>query len=152
MPSRTIFLARLIGLYCVLMGSFLLTHKQAAVDIVSVMVHSQPGLFAAGLVAISCGLALVLGHNVWSGGPVPVTVTLTGWLSLIKGLAFLFLPPDAASAFYLEGMHYARFFYGYAAFTFLFGVTLVAMTLRKPAAHGAVTAETHFFAPLTHLK
>jgi hypothetical protein len=25
------------------------------------------------------GLAMVLAHNVWSGGPLPVIVTLIGW-------------------------------------------------------------------------
>ncbi len=152
MPSRTTFLARLIGLYCVLVGLFMLTHKQATANIVTGMVHSQAQLFFAGLVAMSCGLALVLGHNVWSGGPVPVIVTLTGWLSLMKGLTLLFLTPDAAPVFFLEGLHYEQFFYGYAAFTILLGVALVTMTLRTPTGRVAVTTETHFFAALTHSK
>jgi hypothetical protein len=152
MPSRTTFLARLIGLYCVFVGLFMVTHKQATVDIVSGLVHNQTQLFFAGLIGISAGLAMVLGHNVWSGGPVAVMVTLSGWLSLIKGLTLLFLTPDVASVFFLDALHYEQFFFGYTAFTLLLGVALVAMTLRTPTGRAAVTGETHFFGALTHSK
>jgi hypothetical protein len=152
MSSRTIFLARLLGLYCIVVALFMCTHKQATVDIVTALVHSQAQLFFVGLIGVSAGLAMVLGHNLWSGGVLPVIVTLTGWLSLIKGLTLLFLTPDAASVFFLEGLHYDQFFYGYAAFTLLLGVALVAMTLRTPTGRVAVTTETNFFAALTHSK
>ena len=35
---------------------------------------------------------MIVGHNVWSGGPLPVTVTLLGWLIFLKGL----VPPAGA--------------------------------------------------------
>ena len=38
------------------------------------------------------GLALVSGHNIWVGGFLPVTVTIFGWIILIKALALMFLP------------------------------------------------------------
>jgi hypothetical protein len=37
-------------------------------------------LFVVGVIAVAAGLAMVLGHNVWSGGVLPVVITLTGWL------------------------------------------------------------------------
>ena len=48
-------------------------------------------LFAA-IVGLAMGLAMVVGHNVWSGGALPVVVTLVGWWTAIKSLALLILP------------------------------------------------------------
>jgi hypothetical protein len=35
------------------------------------------------------GVAMVVGHNVWSGGALPLVVTPVGWLILAKGLLLL---------------------------------------------------------------
>jgi hypothetical protein len=32
-----------------------------------------------GLISLSAGLAIVLAHNIWSGGVLPVVVTICGW-------------------------------------------------------------------------
>jgi hypothetical protein len=37
---------------------------------------------------------VVLGHQVWAGGIVPVLVTLIGWVLLLRGLVLLFLPAN----------------------------------------------------------
>lgn len=39
----------------------------------------------SGMVATAVGIAVVLGHNVWSGGWLPVVVTAVGWAALLKG-------------------------------------------------------------------
>jgi hypothetical protein len=51
-----------------------------------------------------CGLAIVLVHNVWSGGLLHVVITVIGWLSLMKGLLFVFLTPEMGAIF-LDTMH-----------------------------------------------
>ena len=132
MPSRTTYLARLIGLYCILAALFLAAHKQATVEMVTALLHSQALLFVTGLFAMSSGLALVLGHNSWSGGALPVVVTLVGWTILIKGLLFLFLSPHAASALFLGSLHYKQFFYGYTGITLVLGVCLAFLSRRRP--------------------
>jgi len=53
------------------------------------------------------GVAMVIGHNVWSGGALPVVVTLVGWLVLAKGFLLLVLAPDAVSAM-VQRMGYAE--------------------------------------------
>jgi hypothetical protein len=121
MSSRTIFLSRLLGLYCILVGLSMVTHRQTTVETIKALVHNAPVLFVAGVIALAAGLALVLGHNVWSGGALPVVVTLVGWISLIKGLLLLFLPPEAAGRFFLGGLHYQQLFYLYPAIALIFG-------------------------------
>jgi hypothetical protein len=127
MSQRTIFLSRLIGLYLILVALFMVTHKQASVEMVTAVIHSPPALFVSGLIGALSGLAIILGHHVWSGGALPVIVTLIGWTALIKGLLLLFLPPDAASTVFLGELHYERFFHIYVAILILLGIYLTSM-------------------------
>lgn len=124
MSTRTIFLSRLLGLYFLLIALSMVTHKQVTIDMVVALVHNAPLLFFMGIVIVAAGLAIVLTHNIWSGGALPITVTILGWLALLKGLFFLFLPPAAASDFYLVTLHYAQYFYFYASFTLVLGAYL----------------------------
>jgi len=124
MLQRTIFLSRLLGLYLILVALSMAAHKQATVDTVTALVHNPLALFLVGLMTLAAGLAMILTHNVWSGGALPVIVTVIGWLTLIKGLLFLFLSPDAAAGFYLGGLHYAQLFYVYATFSLALGAYL----------------------------
>jgi hypothetical protein len=86
----------------------MVTHKQAMIQMVTALVHDPPVLFLAGLMTVVAGLAMILGHNVWSGGALPVVVTLIGWSTLIKGLVLLFVSPEAAPAFLLGRLHYEQ--------------------------------------------
>ena len=75
------------------------------------------------VITLAIGLALVVGHNVWSGGALPITVTIVGWVSLIKGLAFLFLPPGQMTKLY-ETLRYERLFFVYMGLTLALGLYL----------------------------
>jgi hypothetical protein len=114
----------LLGLYCIILGLSMAAHKQATVAAITGLVHSPPMLLLAGVFALGAGLAIVLGHNVWSGGALPVVVTLIGWISLIKGVLVLFLSPQADMGVVLGTLQYERLFYLYAGITFIFGVYL----------------------------
>jgi hypothetical protein len=124
MSSYTTFLSKLIGLYCILVSLSMIAHKRATLEMVMALVHDAPVLFVVGIITLSAGLAMVLAHNVWSVGPLPIIVTFVGWLTLIKGLLFLFLSPEAAVGFFLIGLHYAQLFYLYAGISLILGVYL----------------------------
>ena len=64
-----------------------------------------------GVITVTAGLAMVLAHNVWSGGALPVVVTLVGWATLIKGLLFLLLPSGVESEFILSALRNLLLFY-----------------------------------------
>jgi hypothetical protein len=103
----------------------MVTHKQATVEAVTALVHNPPVLFVVGVIAVTAGLALILGHNVWSGGALPVIVTLVGWVALTKGLLILFLSPEAASEFFLGRLRYEELYYWYTAASLLLGIYLI---------------------------
>jgi hypothetical protein len=93
MPPLTLFLAKLLGRYCVIVALAMMMRKQSAVTTVRALIVSPPLLMLAEVIGLARGLAMILGHNIWSGGALPVVVTLIGWLMAIRGACCsLFLP------------------------------------------------------------
>ena len=84
----------------------------------------SPLLFMAGIMGMTAGLAIVLSHNVWSGGVLPIIVTLFGWVSLIKGMLLLVLSSETESRVFVVGLHYEQHPNLYASFMLLLGAYL----------------------------
>ena len=89
MSPTTIFLGRLFGLYLVAISVGMLANRRRTLATLDEMARSGPWMLFSGVVATAAGLAVVLGHNVWSGGALPVVVTLVGWAALLKGVTLL---------------------------------------------------------------
>ena len=78
MQQRTIYLSRLIGLYCILIPPSLAIHKQATVDSVTALLRNPSIILILGIFTVTAGPAMILTHNRWSGGALPVAVTVVG--------------------------------------------------------------------------
>jgi|SRR5579862_3284847 len=122
MSSRTAFLSKLIGLYAIAIAIALVLNKQMMLGAVSGLFQDPRVILIYGVMALGIGLAIVLGHNVWSG-TAAIIVTIVGWFSLLKGLALLILPANAQAAYFL-GIRYDQYFYVYAGVTFVIGAYL----------------------------
>ena len=120
MSQLTIFLARLLGLFTILVIATLLFRGAAMVESA---IANQPAMLTYGILSLGLGLAMVLGHNVWSGGLLPVVVTLVGWRILMKGIVLLLLSPDALTQFYAR-MHYGERFNVYLMPSLVIGLYL----------------------------
>lgn len=133
MSRLTVFLTRLIGLSTLLVVVAFLVRGSATID---TTVADAPVMLVYAIISLAVGVAMILGHNVWSGGALPVVVTLVGWLILAKGLLLLLLTPGALSRAY-ELMHYGEHYYFFLAPAFVIGLYLTwagftAPTLRGP--------------------
>jgi hypothetical protein len=124
MSPPTTFLSRLLGLYFLFASFSMITRAPTTVQIVIALVHDAPLMFFIGIVTLAAGLAMILTHNVWHGGPLPIVVTLICWITLLKGILFLSLSPAATEAFFLGYLHYQTLFYFYAALSLLIGAYL----------------------------
>ena len=102
----------------------MLVHAHTTVEIMEAIVQNRPLLFMAALMGVTAGLAIVLAHNVWSGGALPVVVTLFGWASLIKGMLLLLLSPETEWRVFIVGLRYDQHPYPYAFFLLLVGAYL----------------------------
>jgi hypothetical protein len=120
MQPRTIFLSKVIGLYELAMAVAMLINKAAFIEGINALVHNPPELMMASILALILGLLVVLRHNVWSGGALPVLVTIVGWISLLKGVIFLWLPHSEAEA-YMQALHMEQLFYVYAILALVLG-------------------------------
>ncbi|HWY59481.1 MAG TPA: hypothetical protein VNZ03_33765 [Terriglobales bacterium] len=124
MSPRTLFLSRLIGLYCILVTLSMITRRQATLESITALLHDPAMMFVLGAITLAAGLAMVLAHNLWSGGPLVMIVTLVGWVTLVKSLLFLFLPHEMEASFFLEQLHYQELFYVYGTLSLVLGIYL----------------------------
>jgi len=123
MSPLTIFLAKFFGLYCIIVALAMMTRKQRAVSTMEALINSPPLLLLVEVLGLAGGLAMVIGHNVWSGGALPVVVTLLGWLMTIRGVGLLALSPEVVMKVY-EALRYKEHFYFYMGATLILGVYL----------------------------
>lgn len=108
MSHLTIFLSRLLGLFFLLVAITMFLQQQNTVETVAMFFRDPPLIMVLGMITLAIGLAIVLAHNVWSGGVLPVVVTVLGWLFLIRGIVLLTLPPTEVTALF-EMLRFSRF-------------------------------------------
>jgi hypothetical protein len=123
MKALTVYLGKLLGLFTLITSFWLLVERQTAVSTIPALLGNRPVMVVFAIIALAGGLAIVLAHNIWSGGPLPVLVTLIGWVMLIRGVLFLFLPPEA-TLHILAAMHFQELFYLYLGIPFVLGIYL----------------------------
>jgi hypothetical protein len=123
MSPLTIFLARFLGLYCIIVALAMMTRKQSAVAAIKALIGNPPLLLFVEMLGLAGGLAIVIGHNIWSGGALPIVITLLGWLMTIRGAILLVLSPDAINKL-IGVLRYEERFYFYMAGTLVPGVYL----------------------------
>jgi hypothetical protein len=124
----THFLARLLGLYCLVISIMMLSRKQAMLVIVTSCVENRALLFLVELLGLAAGLAIVLGHNLWSSGLLAVIVTLLGWLTLVRSIILLFLSPEAIGRF-IKAVRYEQNYNLFTAIPLLIGLYLTVAGL-----------------------
>ena len=123
MSSLTIFLAKLLGLYCIILALAMMTRKQSAVAAIEALIRNPPLLLFLEALRLAGGLAMVIGHNIWSGNALSVVITLLGWLMVIGGGGMLALSQGATIKLF-EFLHYEKFFYVYMGGTLVLGLYL----------------------------
>ena len=123
MAARTIYLSRLIGLFTLIVTLSMLADRPQALEMIRTVVQDRPALIILGLLGTAAGLAIVLGHQVWSGGALPVLVTVLGWVFLIRGAVLLYLSPEA-TAHQVDRFRFEDLFYVYHGLTMALGLYL----------------------------
>jgi hypothetical protein len=95
-------------------------------------------MLAYAIISLAIGVAMILSHNVWSGGALPVVVTLVGWMILAKGLFLLLLTPEALSRS-VALMRYGEHYYFYLVPSLVIGLYLTwAGFTAPPLAQGPI--------------
>jgi hypothetical protein len=129
MNSSTQYLARLIGIFIIIIEAAMLVRQD---DIIEAMVGDHSAVIVMAMITLAAGIAMVLAHNIWSGGVLPVVVTVVGWLMLGKGILLLLLPSASLDRLFAQ-MQYGEHIYLYLAPSFLFGLYLTWAGFAAPS-------------------
>ena len=89
--ATSIFLARLIGPVCLVIGVALLVNGEGFRAMLFEFIDSPALIFLSGILTMVAGLAIVVTHNLW----VPdwrVLITVIGWLGTIGGAIRIVVP------------------------------------------------------------
>jgi hypothetical protein len=124
MSSRTLFLSRLLGLFFLICGLTMLVHKQIFTAAIATVPGNPLAMWWSSLLISLAGLAMVIAHNVWSKPPAVVIVTLLGWLTLLKGIAYLFLPAKWLEGYFQAVINCPACLYAATAFMLVLGAYL----------------------------
>jgi hypothetical protein len=131
MSRKTIYLARLFGLGMTIVSVWMLLDESDLRATIQLFVHDRPATLIVSLVCIASGLAVVLAHQVWSGGIAPVLITLLGWILLIRGVVLLLLPPNLLESF-ADALTGGAWLYAAGVIALGLGVTLTYAGFRAP--------------------
>lgn len=132
MQPATIFLSRLIGLLLLILSAAMALRHRSFAETAGLLIHDRPLLLVLGVITLAAGLAMVLAHSIWSGGALPIVVTLFGWITLLRGIVLVTAPPEALASFF-EAIDIEKHFYVPAALSFSLGAYLTAMGFWRSA-------------------
>jgi hypothetical protein len=119
MSPLTLYLAKLIGALLIVSALWMMVRKDVVLALMERIVGDAAVIAYIGLLRVTLGLALVIGHDIWSSA-VAVVVSLIGWLTLLRGLLLLFLPHEKLVSLY-EAMGFQRNHAAYAGGALLLG-------------------------------
>ncbi|MGA9826377.1 MAG: hypothetical protein WBQ53_16305 [Methylocystis sp.] len=107
MSPLTLFLAKLLGAVLITMAAVLAARGSTLAQTARRMISDPGAVMLAGSIRIGLGLSIMIGHDVWTGGVLPVAVTLFGWALYFSGLLLLFASPERMIAM-VDGMRLER--------------------------------------------
>lgn len=102
------FLAKVIGIYFVIVSIALLCNMQQFTAYVSSLITDVPVMFVTGFFTLILGILLLVGHQVWEWN-WRVIITIVGWLTFVKGASIIFYPQfiDRISMSFVQNTNFA---------------------------------------------
>jgi len=86
--DTTIFLSKLIGIFCLVMGASMLK-RDMMMEVFRELSRERPLSYVMGVLMLILGLLVTLTHARW-GNPLSIVITLLGWGILLESALFLF--------------------------------------------------------------
>jgi len=123
MTPLTLFLAKLIGAYALIMSAWMLVRRDVALQMIESVSREPVAIAFVGMIRLAIGLAIVIGHDIWSDTAAAL-VSLVGWITLISGFLTLFLPPQTVRDIFSR-MAYEKRYPMFALISFALGGALL---------------------------
>ncbi len=126
----SLVLAKILGLYCLIVSISILLNYQRIPVLVHEFVESEGLKYIAGLISLILGIIVVIIHPIISYD-WRLIITLFGWGAFLYGLVNLFIPELALQIIKLIGSH-RNLFTLFAVAIFLFSLILLAEGFNIP--------------------
>lgn len=126
----SLVLAKILGLYCLIVSISILLNYQRIPVLVHEFVESEGLKYIAGLISLILGIIVVIIHPIISYD-WRLIITLFGWGAFLYGLVNLFIPELALQIIRLIGS-YRKIFSIFAFAIFLFSLILLAEGFNIP--------------------
>jgi hypothetical protein len=123
------FLAKVIGLYLIIVSAAMLTNMQEVLVYIAGIMDNPSLLFVTGLFTLILGLLMVVSHNVWQWN-WRVLITIIAWIVLLKGSCIALCPQwiDSVTVEFLQSSNVA---YIAAGFDLALGILLCYFGFRR---------------------
>ena len=89
--TTSIFLAKAFSLYFLIMGLAIIVRRKKFQEVFTEFLSNQTCLFLTAIITVILGILLVIAHPMFTADWRSV-ITALAWLTLIKGLVYLFVP------------------------------------------------------------
>lgn len=89
--NTSIFLAKLMGLYLVIISISVLINKNRMKSVIAELMKNSALQFVMGLNLLIIGLLLIISHNLWVSS-WPIIITIIAWAVFIKGVLNVTFP------------------------------------------------------------
>ena len=86
-----IFIAKVLGLYLIVMGAVVITKKRAVMPAVMDIAKNRALTLVLGALELIAGLAIVVAYQEVSVSPVGL-ISLIGYMMVVEGIVYLALP------------------------------------------------------------
>ena len=93
---NSVIIARLMGPLLLTAAISMLLNRKAFQKIAEEATKNTALFYISGVMSLLGGLAVVQFHNLWVAG-WPVLITIVGWLAVVRGLARMLFPEQAAA-------------------------------------------------------
>ena len=119
--DATIFLSKLIGIFCLVMASSMLK-RDMMMEVFRELSHQRALSYVMGVLMLILGLLLTLTYTKW-GNPPSIVITLLGWGVLLEAVVFLFSSKETVAK-YVNTLENKTVYYLIALGYFLIGAYL----------------------------
>ncbi|MEX0934737.1 MAG: hypothetical protein WDZ70_00220 [Candidatus Paceibacterota bacterium] len=90
MSELSIFLAKMLGLYFLLLGVVGLLRKEQLKEMIREIGDNSAILWTVAIVELGVGIAIITGHSIWTGWPI--VISAIGWAFLAEALFYILFP------------------------------------------------------------
>lgn len=95
--GATIFLAKLIGVFCLIMGSSMIK-RNMMMDVFRELSRQRALSYVMGVLMLIMGLLVTLTHTKWENS-LTTLITLIGWGIFFEAMVFLFSAKEAVARY-----------------------------------------------------